>query len=50
MSEKLKAKNISTAIKRLPDAKTYGAEIINVSVERITYTFEKINKEWYYKF
>jgi len=50
MSEKLKAKNIAQAIKRLPEPKTYGAETVTVAVEKHSYTFEKINKEWFFKF
>lgn len=47
---KLSAKNLQSAIRRLPDPKTYGAEVINVLVEKHKYTFEKQNKEWIFKF
>jgi len=50
MSEKLKAKNLKPAITRLPDPKSYNAEVVSVVVEKQTYTFEKIKKEWYFKF
>lgn len=50
MSDKLKAKNIAQAIKRLPEPKSYGAETVTVAVEKHKYTFEKVKSEWFYKF
>jgi len=50
MSDKLKVKNLKTALQRLPEPKTYGAETVTVAVDKNTYTFEKVNKEWYFKF
>jgi hypothetical protein len=47
---KLSAKNLQSAIRRLPDPKTYAPDIINVLVEKQKYTFEKQNKEWIFKF
>lgn len=50
MSNKLSVKNIKAAIQRLPEPKTYGADTVNVAVDKNVYTFEKINKEWIFKF
>ncbi|BFM41669.1 hypothetical protein CFS9_03100 [Flavobacterium sp. CFS9] len=50
MSNKLSAKNLKAAIQRLPEPKTYGADTVNVAVDKNVYTFEKINKEWIFKF
>ena len=50
MSEKLKAKNLKAAIQRLPEPKSYGANTVNVAVDKNIYTFEKVNKEWIFKF
>lgn len=50
MSDKLKAKNLAQAIRRLPEPKTYVPDVVTVIVETYKYTFEKIKKEWYYKF
>jgi len=50
MSEKLKTDNLKRAIGMLPKAKGYNANIINLAVNKITYTFEKIKDEWYFKF
>ncbi|SHG27902.1 hypothetical protein [Flavobacterium johnsoniae] len=50
MSDKLKAKNLKAAIQRLPDPKSYGADVVTVAVDKNSYTFEKTNKEWYFKF
>ncbi|QGK72838.1 hypothetical protein [Flavobacterium sp. SLB02] len=50
MSDKLKVKNLKSALQRLPDAKTYSANVVTVAVEKNSYTFEKINKEWFFKF
>ncbi|WP_281225376.1 hypothetical protein [Flavobacterium aquiphilum] len=50
MSENLKAENLAKAIKLLPKPKTYQPETVTVAVEKLKYTFEKNNDEWYYKF
>lgn len=47
---KLSAKSLQAAIRRLPDPKTYGADVITVLVDKHKYTFEKQNKEWVFKF
>jgi hypothetical protein len=47
---KLSAKSLQTAIRRLPDPKTYAPDVINVLVDKEKYTFEKVNKEWVFKF
>lgn len=49
MSEKLKITNLKQAIQSLPPAKTYNANTVSVAVKKITYTFEKIENEWYFK-
>jgi hypothetical protein len=50
MQAKLNANNLKQAIQLLPSAKNYNAPIVLVAVKNITYTFEKINNEWYFKF
>jgi hypothetical protein len=50
MSDQLAVKNIATAIKRLPAPKSYGAAVITEAVEKLKYTFEKINDQWHLKF
>lgn len=50
MSEKLKTSNLKQAMQSLPNAKSYNANVVSVAVNKITYTFEKINNEWYFKF
>ena len=50
MSEKLKTNNLKQAIASLPNPKTYNANIVSLAVNNISYTFEKINNEWYFKF
>ena len=50
MQETLKSDNLAKAIRLLPNAKTYQPETVTVMVGKLKYTFEKINKEWYYKF
>lgn len=49
MSEKLKTNNLKQAIASLPNPKNYGANVVSLAVNNITYTFEKINNEWYFK-
>lgn len=50
MSDKLKTNNLKQAIQSLPNPKTYNANIVSLAVNNITYTFEKINNEWHFKF
>ncbi|WP_295093754.1 hypothetical protein [uncultured Flavobacterium sp.] len=50
MSERLMAKNLKSAIQRLPEPKTYGCDVVTVIVGKEKYTFEKVNKEWCFKF
>jgi hypothetical protein len=50
MSDQLAVKNIAIAIKRLPAPKAYGASVITVAVDKLKYTFEKINDQWHFKF
>jgi hypothetical protein len=46
----LRVDNLQKAIRLLPSAKTYGADVITVAVGKLKYTFEKIDKDWYFKF
>jgi hypothetical protein len=50
MQETLKADNLQKAIRLLPPPKTYIPNVITVLVGKIKFTFEKIEKEWYFKF
>ena len=49
MSEKLKTANLKQAIASLPNPKNYNAKVVSLAVKNITYTFEKIDNEWYFK-
>jgi len=50
MQENLKAENLQKAIRLLPPAKTYPPNVITVAVGKLKYTFEKTDKDWYFKF